>query len=256
LLDPAGMNRTVYTIASGGMAALARLEAVSQNVANVNTAGYKAERLLFRVRPLDTTATAALAPELGRTAAQVTQVASLRDFAQGPVRPTGNPLDVALTRGGFFAVATPRGERYTRQGSFGLDAEGFLVTQQGARVQGDGGDIRVGLGEGEVTIAEDGSVSVDQTVVARLKIVTAGDPPQLVPEGAALFAAVPGVQPTPLDATGVRLEVGALEQANVDAVAAMVELVEVARGFESYMQALRRIDEVAARSITDVGRVG
>src|SRR6185295_11735858 len=96
----AGMNRTVYTVTSGALAALARLDAVAQNLANVGTPGYKAERVLFRVRPLDE-GTAAVAPsDVARTAAQVAEVATIRDFSQGPVRQSGNPLDVALTRPG------------------------------------------------------------------------------------------------------------------------------------------------------------
>ncbi len=247
------MNRTVYTVASGGMAALARLESVAQNLANVGTAGYKAERLLFRVRPLTTEPRALLDPVLGETAAQVTEVATIRDFSPGPIRLSGNPLDVAIAGQGFFTVTTPRGERYTRQGSFTRDAGGYLATQHGERVQGDGGDIL--LGEGEVAIGEDGTVTVDGAPAGRVKLVTFGDPPALVPEGGALFAPARGAVPTPLDAAETRLQPGALEAANVDAVAGLVELVDVARGFESYMHALQRIDEVAQRSITEVGRI-
>jgi flagellar basal body rod protein FlgG len=170
------------------------------------------------------------------------------------VRPSGNPLDVAITGSGFFAVATPRGERYTRQGNFTTDAQGFLVTQGGDRVQGDGGDLQ--LGDGAVAIGGDGTVTLDGATVGRLKVVDFGDRPGLVAQGSALFAPVPGAVPTPVDAAAVRLETSAIEGSNIDAVAGLVELVEVARGFESYMQAMQRLDEVAQRSITDVGRVG
>jgi flagellar basal-body rod protein FlgG len=248
------VNRAIYTAASGGIAALARLESVSQNLANVNTPGYKAERLVFEVRPLDLDVHAALDPVLGETAAQVMAVASVRDFSQGPVRLSGNPLDLAINGRGFFAVTTPRGERYTRQGAFARDAEGYLVTASGNRVQGEGGDLR--LGDGEVAIAEDGTVTVDDEVVGRIRVVDAGDPPALVAEGASLFVPVRGAAAAaPLPADAVRLQAGAIEGANVDPVAGLVELIEVARGFDSYMQALRRIDELAGRAITDVGRV-
>ncbi len=250
------MNRTVYTVASGGMASLARLEAVSQNLANANTAGYKAGRLVFQVRPLTREADIggiSLDPVLGRTAVQVAEVASVRDFAQGAVRSSGNPLDVALTGEGFFAVATPRGERYTRQGSFALDGEGFLVTQHGERVQGDGGDLQVG--GGDIAIGDDGSITSDGLAVGRIKVVGFGPKPPLVPEGAALFAPMPGVVAAPVDPASVRVQPGAIEASNVDPVASMVELVEVARGFESYMRAMQRLDEVAQRSINEVGKV-
>lgn len=255
MLDPAGMNRAVYTAASGGLAALARLEAVTQNMANVQTAGYKAERAVFRVRPLDESVSVELDPELGRTAAQVAQVATIRDFSQGPVRRTDNPLDVAITGDGFFVVSTARGERYTRQGTFSLDAEGYLTTQHGERVQGDNGsDLRIGTGD--VAIGEDGSVTVDGTPAGRLKLVGFGEQPALTAEGAALFAPAPGAAPTPLDASAVRVQGGAIEGANVDAVAGMIELVDVSRGFEAYMHTLEKIDGVIQRSINEVGRVG
>ncbi len=250
------MNRGLYTVTSGALAAQARLEAVAQNLANVGTAGYKAERLVFRVRPLDETAAAGpgpLDPVLGRTAAQVAEVATVRDFSQGPVRASGNPLDVAIEGDGFFAVATPRGERYTRQGNFALDGDGYLVTQHGDRVQGETGDLR--LPPGDVVIDGDGGVHVDRNEVGRLKLVGFGDPPKLVPEGTALFAPAPGATAAPLDAAQIHLQPGAIEGANVDAVTSMVELVDVARGYESYMHALQRLDQISQKSINDVGRV-
>jgi flagellar basal-body rod protein FlgF len=249
------MNRTVYTVTSGAIAALARLDAVAQNLANVGTPGYKAERVLFRVRPLGDEAAAAVAPgDMARTSAQVAEVATIRDFSQGPVRTSGNPLDVALTVPGFFAVATARGERYTRQGTFGLDAEGFLVTSAGDRVQGDGGDIQ--LPDGTPAVGSDGTITVNGSQAGRIKVVDFGEKPALVAEGHALFAPAPGAVAAPLDATAVRLETGAIEGANTDAIAGLVELIEVSRGFEAYMQAMSRLDQVAERSITDMGRVG
>src|SRR5262245_29793190 len=99
------MNRAVYTATSGGMAAFERLESVAHNLANVNTAGYKASRLLFRVRPLEETAAGPNPGAIaGDTAAQVVQVATMRDFTQGAIRSSGNPLDVAIDGDGFFVV--------------------------------------------------------------------------------------------------------------------------------------------------------
>jgi len=245
------MNRGLYTIASGGVAAQARLDAAAQNLANLNTTGYKAERPIFRVRPLMADPSAALDP-LSRTAAQVTEVQVSRDFSPGPVHTTGNALDVAIEGDGFFAVSTPQGERYTRQGSFTRDGNGYLVTQHGERVQGEGGDVR--LTGGAVVIGGDGTISVDGVPSGRLKLVDFGEHPGLVPEGNALFAPVSGAVPAALGADQVRVQQGALEASNVDAVRGMIELIDVARGYESYMHALRRLDDVTERSISDVGR--
>src|SRR5579885_1618119 len=177
-----------YIAASGGMAALARLEAVAHNLANANTAGYKAERPVFRLRqdvqpppgePLRMTA-----------GAQVVQADTVFDFSTGPIQATGNPLDVAIPGREFFAVRTDAGERYTRQGIFRLDPEGYLVTASGARVQGANGDLR--LPPGGVEIAENGAILVDGIEAGRLKLVRFPDPPPLVPQGDALFAPKPG----------------------------------------------------------------
>jgi len=178
------MNRAVYTLASGGLAAQARLDAVTQNLANVGTAGYKAGRPIFRLHPLDVSQLGLPEPPELRAAAQVTESETIRDFSQGPVRATGNPLDVAVAGEGFFVVATPRGERYTRQGSFGLDGEGYLVTEHGDRVQGDNGDLRIGTGD--VAIGDDGQISVDGISGGRLKLVGFGEHPLGVVDEAAL----------------------------------------------------------------------
>lgn len=250
------MTRGLYAAASGAVAALLRLDAVSQNLANVNTAGYKGARPVFSVKgdgdvPPDPGA--AVSPERQLGVAQVQEASMQRDFSPGPVRRSGNALDVAIEGPGFFAVATPRGERYTRQGSFALDGDGYLVTEHGERVQGEQGDLRIG---GEPLIAEDGQVSTaDGGSVGKLKIVGFGDKPALVAEGDSLFAPTPGVVATPIKESDVRLEQGAIEASNVDAVRSLMELVEVSRGFESYMKALQRFDEIGQRSINDVGRV-
>ena len=250
------MNRGVYTIASGGLAAQARLEAVAQNLANGNTVGYKAQRVAFDVRPLVNFPRPVVDRIAAETVPQLVGIEQTRDFSPGPLTTTGNPLDVAVTGRGFFAVATAAGERYTRQGTFAVDAEGFLVTARGDRVRGDGGDLALGRGGGDVVIAGDGTVSVDGGRVGRLRVVDFGDEPALVGEGEALFAAPPGTTGTPLEPADVELQQGVLERANVDVVSGLVELIDVARGYESYMKAIQRLDEVAKRSIEDVGRVG
>src|SRR6185503_8559655 len=107
------------------------------------------------------------------------------------IRTTGNPLDVAIAGSGFFAVQTARGERFTRQGGFERDAEGYLATVGGERVLSDQ-QTDIQLGDGAVEIGEDGTIRADGTNVARLRVVSFGDRPALVPEGRALFVPAPG----------------------------------------------------------------
>ena len=248
------MTRGIYTVASGGVAAMERLQAVSQNLANVNTAGYRAERVVFQVQPLAGGPRGSVDDVLGQTSQQVVEAATVRDFSPGPIHETGNPLDVALSGDGFFVVNTARGERYTRQGSFSLDGQGYLVTSRGDRVQGDGGDINIG--DHDIRIGDDGSIFADDQPVGRLKVVGFGDKPALVPEGDALFKpATPQVTPTTLDPSQVQIAQAHLEGANVNAIQGLQDLVEVNRGYESYMHALRRLDELVGKSINEVGRV-
>jgi flagellar basal-body rod protein FlgG len=250
------MTRGLYAAASGAVAALERLDAVAQNLANVNTAGYKGARPVFKVKgdgdvPPDPSAD--VSPERQLGVAQVQQASLERDFTPGPMRQSGNALDVAIQGPGFFAVATPRGERYTRQGTFAVDGQGYLVTEHGERVQGEQGDLRL---DGAPLIGEDGTITTTTgTNVGKLKLVGFGDKPALVAEGNSLFAPGPGAVAQPIKESDVRLQQGAIEASNVDAVRSLMELVEVSRGFESYMKALQRFDEIGQRSINDVGRV-
>jgi flagellar basal-body rod protein FlgF len=249
------MNRGLYTIASGGLAAQARLDAVAQNLANVNTVGYKSQRVAFDVQTVQHYAPVRSRLSSTHTVAHLVGIEQTRDFSPGPMVSSGNPLDVAIAGRGFFVVSTAAGEHYTRQGTFAVDAEGMLVTARGDRVQGDGGDVNVGR-EGAVVIAPDGTVSVEDTPVGRLRLVDFGDAPGLVGAGDALFAAAPGATPTPLEPEAVDVRQGMVEQANVDAVAGLVELIDVARGYEAYMRAIQRLDDIARRTIEDIGRVG
>ena len=248
------MNRGILTVTSGALGALARLDAAAQNLANINTAGYKAERPEFRLRDQDQGTRGGLDPILALTAGAVVEVERVRDFSQGPIQHTGNPLDLAITGDGFFTVNTPRGERYTRQGTFVLDREGYLTTSSGDRVQGSGGDLQ--LQGTQVVVADDGTVTVDRKPAGQLKLVGFGKTPALVPEGSGLFKAAPATKPADVEEGAGALTQGAVEGSNLDAVTGMIELVDVARGYEQYMKALERLDQLTQKTISEVGRVG
>ena len=237
----------MYSAVSGSLAALTRLDAIANNIANASTPGFKAERLVQRADH------AGSAPP--NTMAVPTPIARGRletDFSQGAIAPTGNPLDVAVSGPGFLVVDGEHGERLTRRGNLAIDAEGFLTTSDGLRVQGDGGDLQVG--DGPIAIATDGSVRAGDLAVGRLRIVTVRDPQALVREGGTMFAPAGQV---PADAVPgeTRVIQGAIEEANLSPVQSLVAMIDTLRGFEAYMRAAERLDQVAARAITDVGRV-
>src|SRR5262249_11181638 len=155
-------------------------------------------------------------PVLARTAVQVAEAATVRDFAPGPVHMTGNPLDVALSGKGFFVVNTAQGARYTRNGSFTVHRDGYTGTQPGQGGQGDGGGLQINSQTGaDVEVGTDGSIAVDGQVAGTLKVVDFGATPALLPEGSSLFAPVPGTAPQPLDPRDVQITPRSLEGANV-----------------------------------------
>src|SRR5262249_14205689 len=134
------------------------------------------------------------APALQPSRALGVTTGGMLDFSTGALRQTGRSLDVALTGDGFFVVQTPRGERYTRDGSFTLDAAGQLVTAHGDLVIGDGGPITIR--PGEVSVSEDGRITVAGQEMGRLKLVRFQEPRSaLLKEGDSLFAATGSERP-------------------------------------------------------------
>jgi flagellar basal-body rod protein FlgG len=238
------MNAAMYKALSGALVQTRRLELVTQDLANVNTAGYKGERIVFR-EVLE----APPKPD-ERIGGQVVVTEQRTDFSNGNLRPTGNPLDLALMGEGFFAVQTAAGVRYTRQGAFSLSVNKTVVTPAGEAVLGESGPIRV---DGDkVDITADGDVLVDGEEVDRLKIVRAEDPRRLVREGQTFFRAEDAdVQP----ATAVQVVQGSLEEANVNPIESMVTLIDLQRQFEAYERAMRTMDSVTEKVVDQAGRL-
>jgi flagellar basal body rod protein FlgG len=241
------VNAGLYSAISGSTVALTRLDAITNNLANASTPGFKAERLVQRAERASNTSSSATA-----VPTPLTQGTLETDFSQGPIEATGNPLDVALSGNGFLVVAGPHGERLTRRGNLQVDADGFLATSDGARVQGDNGDLHV-AGD-RVEIAPDGSVRAGDVTVGKLRVVTVADPAALVREGGTTFA--PGKQtPTDVPPGETRVIQGSLEGANASPIENLVALIDTMRGFEAYMRAAERLDQVSQKAIGDVGKV-
>jgi flagellar basal-body rod protein FlgG len=167
------------------------------------------------------------------------------DLSQGLLKPTGNPLDLAISGEGFFVVQTPRGERFTRKGDFSLDRNGFLVTNEGFQVLGEGGPIEIGRGR-EVVINERGEVTVDGEVIDTLRIVTFSKEARLIPEGNGLIRAEGGEV---LPAEGFSVKQGFLEGSNVSPIEEMVRLMNLIRLFEAYQKALQTSFEDLSRKL-------
>lgn len=244
------MSGTIYKAASGALLQQMRLDVLSNNLANVNTSGFKADQPEFRL-DLD----AALwprPPEPGQTLSPYSPPMQVGiDFSNGQIIQTGNPLDVALMGDGFFEVQTPQGLAYTRNGNLSVNADGVLSTSDGLPVMGEGGEITID--GARVEIGDNGDVVVDGDLVGRLKVVDFPRPYELEKSGHTRFApARDGVVGQP--AEQVTLSQGFVEASNVNAIRTMTEIIETTRVFESYQRVIRASDDATSKAVNEVGR--
>jgi flagellar basal-body rod protein FlgG len=172
------------------------------------------------------------------------------DFTEGVLEATGRDLDLAIQGDGFFAVQTPNGEAYTRNGSFSLSPSGQLVTSENYPVLTDGGPLTVQ--GGKLTVTATGQVSVDNAALGTLRIVDFADPSQLKKINGSLYAAPTGAAPTPASPIVVRQ--GYLEKSNVDVMKEMAEMMESYRMFETGQRLIQIQDESLGKAVNELPR--
>lgn len=256
--------RGLYTGASGMTGEMVRSDVIANNLANVNTTGFKREHSVFRtfpevlIRRINDAVVASpgglidLRPAVGVMGAGVLVDEIMTDHAQGPLRQTQNSLDLAIVGPGFFVVQTPGGERLTRNGAFTVGPDGVICTAEGYPVLGQAGPIVI-RGE-QVLVDENGGVTVDGKPAGRFRVVSFPAPVGLTKLGDTLFAATPEAgeaQP----AGGFRVEQGFLEMANVNVVSEMVNLIAVIRAYEANQKVVQAHDETLGRAVNSVARV-
>lgn len=234
------MDRLIYTAMSGAKHTLGRQAAVTHNLANATSTGYRAEEHKLRAVPVQSAALP--------TRAFVVDASVANDFTPGPMQLTGRVFDVAIQGQGWIALAMPDGsEAYTRNGSLEVNVNGVLQTRSGIPVQGDGGPISIPP-DNEVTIAKDGTITIVQasgarnsaSAIGRVKLV---DPPEnkLVRGSDGLFRLRDGAA-APID-DNVTLASGYLEGSNVNVVEQMVTMISLARQFEMQMRLLSNAEQ-------------
>jgi flagellar basal-body rod protein FlgF len=224
-----------------------QMDVVANNIANVNTTGFKAENLLFEEYVMPVARNQDF-PTLDQPLSYVQDWATTHDLSGGAMVQTGNELDVALNGGGFFAVQTPAGERWSKSGAFQLDATGTLVNQNGHPVLGEGGPIQFGAEETGLLIAADGSVSSSAGAKGRLRLVEFANAQELTREGQNLFAGG-----TPVAATNTRVMQGFIEKSNVSGVSEMAEMIRVTRAYESAASMAQKQDDMRRDAIRRLG---
>ncbi|HEV7278493.1 MAG TPA: flagellar basal-body rod protein FlgF [Devosiaceae bacterium] len=224
-----------------------QMDVVANNLANVNTTGFKSEQLLFEeyMAPVARHKDFAW---VDQPLAYTQDWATMHDLSGGAVVQTGNPLDVALQGEGFLAVQTPAGERWTRSGALQINAEGILVTTDGHPVLGDGGPIQFDDDDNDITIAADGAISTNDGIKGRLRVVEFTDPQELAREGSNLFSGG-----TPIAIATTRVLQGALEKSNVSGIAEMTEMIRVSRSYQSLASLMQKQDEMRRSAVQRLG---
>ena len=283
------MIRGWYTAASGMRAQQWRLDAVANNLANVDTNGYKRDVAAFKAFPellirrqdddgvyMHPFGSADTAPIIGKLGTGVELNELYTNFDQGALKETASDFDLALDGRGFFAVATPWGERYTRNGSFILGMEGFLETKEGYPVLGENGPIRVRANN--FMIDKDGGVWVnaaydddpllmigresnlweDPVLLDVLKIVEFELDRYLEKQGSSLYRESQTSGPAMIMLAGERPRVfqGFLEASNVDPVIEMVQMIEVNRAYEANQKVIQTEEAALGTLINQVAKFG
>jgi flagellar basal-body rod protein FlgF len=254
------MQTSFYNTLFAAMPQERRLNNIANNLANINTAGYKREKQgfaeLFRSHAGVMDPSPALRSQIpwpkSPLISQVHLEPSRIDFSDGPLQRTDNPLDLAIQGEGLFKVQTEEGVRYTRNGHFRLTEAGELVTEQGHRVLGEGGPIVVPEGARGLIVDQTGSIGVDGIEVAVLDLTTLSDTDVLEKQGSNLYRLRPGAQADEQPFSGT-LSQGALEGANVGVVEEMVGMIATLRTFESYQKVMSSTQEMDLKLIHDVG---
>jgi flagellar basal-body rod protein FlgF len=226
-----------------------QLDMIANNVANVDTAGFKAQTMLVKEQKLSP----ASANEFRRPDRPISFVlddGNVYDFQPGQMVSTGNDLDVAVDGKGWFAVDTPAGERYTRNGSFAIGQDGLLQTRDGNPVLTEAGPLTLQPNETRISIAADGTISTDQGVRGKLRVVDFASPGALKKVGETLFT---GTDPQP--ATLPRLVQGQIEKSNVRAVVEISKLIEVGRTYQNVANWMNNVDDLRRNAIDKLSQV-
>ncbi len=248
--------RGLYIAETAMLVQEARLEATSNNLANLRAGGYKRDRAVavsfaeWLISRRESGIGAGAPPVAGTPAGSMPHGVAVSevytDFSGGVLEETGRPLDLALVGEGYFQVETPDGFRYTRNGHFMVNAEGFLVTAAGERVWGVNGPLPVG--GGEVSVSPDGSITAGGAPAGRLRIA-------VFPPGSTLIKAGRNLFQAPVPAAEGQGEVwsGYLEGSNVDLAREMVTLIEIRRSYEAVQRAFASCDAVLKKAANDLG---
>lgn len=242
------MDNSLLISLSHQLAAYRSMDAIANNIANASTPAYQREEPTFQEYLVQ------VPPAQGQVGTQtlsfVQDTGVVRDLSEGDLNTTNAPYDMAIHGKGYFVVQTAAGERYTRNGHFGLNDAGQIVTSNGDAVQGDGGPITITPDDGDIHIAQDGTISGKNGQIGRIRIVDFANPRLLTKEGSSLYAAN---GQSPADATGFTLQTGMLETSNVKPVLEISHMIEVMRAYQATASLTQSQEDLLRNAIDKLG---
>jgi flagellar basal-body rod protein FlgF len=242
------MDNTIYVGLSRQMILEREMDITANNLANVNTVGFKFESMISNEDPATMPT-----PNQPPTAVKfVAGVAVARDFTEGSLTQTGSPLDLAIEGRGFFQVNTPSGPRYTRDGRFQMDASGTIVDQDGDQVDG-GGAIVLDPKKGPVTISANGVVSQSGENVGKISLYNFDSLSALSKDGNNQYRNDSNLTPTA--STSANMRQGFLEQSNVEPVRQITRLIEINRAYDAMNSMLSSTSDLSTSAVQRLGAV-
>ena len=245
------MSQGIQKAAAGMMAGMDRFGTIANNLANVSTTGYKRDLQFLRL--LTREQTSLERRRSGGAPVQELVQDQFTDFSQGELNETGNRLDLAISGEGLFTVQTTEGIAYTRNGSFTLDKNYFLVDYLGNPIMGEGGEISIT--GADVIINRFGEVEVDGKNVGKIKIVVFEDDTKLRKAGNSLFYPLNEKVKPQLPTKSYLISQGYLESSNVNLVQEMINMIVLSKEFEANQKIFQTHDELMRQEAREIGKV-
>ncbi len=252
------MENTLLVGLSRQMVLSHELDVIANNVANIETDGFKSDNAMFSEYLMPRASDQTFSGH-DRRIDFVQDRASWINMAPGALERTGNPLDIAVDGNAYFALQTARGQRYTRNGSFAINATGQLVTATGDQVLGDSGPITFQSTDHDVVVSADGIITVREgsstadSPRGKIQLASFDQPQRLQKDGGTTFMAPPGVNANPAP-IGTHVVQGAVEKSNVNGVAAMARLIEITRSYTDIANILQQQSDQRRNALSQLSQ--